>query len=83
MVKYNERIREERKQRKLSQSAIADMLNIKQRTYSDYESGRLRLPLDSLMALAQFYGYSVDYMCGATDEKGAYPLDASQDAVSP
>lgn len=73
MVKYNERIREERKQRKLSQSAIADMLNIKQRTYSDYESGRLRLPLDSLMALAQFYGYSVDYMCGATDEKKAYP----------
>ena len=73
MVKYNERIREERRNRKLSQSAVAQILDIKQRTYSDYESGRLRLPLDSLMALAQFYGYSVDYMCGATDEKAPYP----------
>ena len=72
-MKYTERIREERRIRKLSQSAVAQILDIKQRTYSDYESGRLRLPLESLMALAQFYGYSVDYMCGATDEKAPYP----------
>ena len=72
-MKYNERIREERKQRQLSQITVAKMLDIKQRTYSDYESGKLRIPLDSLMTLARFYGYSVDYMCGATDEKRPYP----------
>ena len=73
MTKYNERIRQERKARRLSQAEVAQILDVKQRTYSDYESGRLRLPLDYLMALAQFYGYSVDYMCGATDNKSSYP----------
>lgn len=72
-MKYNERIREERRERKLSQASVAKMLEVKQRTYSDYESGRLRLPLDSLMTLARFYGYSLDYMSGATDEKRPFP----------
>ena len=72
-MKYNERIRDERKKREITQESIARLLDVKQRTYSDYESGRIRLPLDSLMTLAKFYGYSIDYMCGATDEKRPYP----------
>lgn len=74
-MKYTERIREERRERNLSQAAVASHLNVRQRTYSDYESGRLRLPLESLVKLAKFYGYSVDYMCGITDEKRPYPSE--------
>lgn len=72
-MKYNDRIREERKHRKLSQSSVAALLGINQRTYADYESKRVRIPLESLIALAEFYGYSVDYMCGVSDEKRPYP----------
>lgn len=75
-MKYSERIRDERRERKLSQASVAKVLGVKQRTYCDYESERVRLPLESLIALAEFYGYSVDYMCGLTNEKRPYPDEA-------
>jgi transcriptional regulator with XRE-family HTH domain len=64
-----ERIRSLRIDRDLTQREIADMLHIKQNTYSQYETGRLNYPLEIVVALAAFYGTSVDYLLGLTDEK--------------
>ena len=52
-MKYNERIREIREDNRFTQQNIADLLHIGQRTYSDYESGKTRIPVDSLLILAR------------------------------
>lgn len=72
-MKYNERIRSLREDHSLTQQKIADMLHIGQRTYSDYESGKTRIPVDSLLVLARFYNVSVDYISGASDERKKFP----------
>lgn len=70
---YNERIREIREENALTQQKIANLLNIGQRTYADYESGKTRIPVDSLLILARFYNVSLDYITGASNIKNPYP----------
>ena len=72
-MKYNERIREIREDNSLTQQKIADLLNIGQRTYADYESGKTRIPIDSLLILAKFYNVSMDYISGASNIMNEYP----------
>ena len=72
-MKYNERIREIRENNSLTQQKIADLLYIGQRTYADYESGKTRIPVDSLLILAKFYNVSMDYITGASNIKSEYP----------
>lgn len=72
-MKYNERIREIREDNSLTQQKIADLLNIGQRTYADYESGKTRIPIDNIMILAKFYNVSMDYITGASNIKSEYP----------
>lgn len=76
-MKYNERIREIREDNSLTQQKIADLLHIGQRTYSDYESGKTRIPIDNLLILAKFYDVSLDYITGASNIKTAYPKKIS------
>ena len=68
-MKYTERIRSLREDRDLSQTKVAELLNVGQKTYSDYELGRTRIPVDSLIKLAEFYNVSMDYICGLSDKK--------------
>ena len=72
-MKYNERIREIREDYSLTQQKVAKHLNIGQRTYADYESGKTRIPVDSLLILAKFYNVSLDYITGASNIKTKYP----------
>lgn len=53
----------------LTQKMIANRLNVSQRCYSHYESGDRKIPLDIIVALADFYDCSVDYLLGRTDKK--------------
>ncbi|WP_130869704.1 helix-turn-helix domain-containing protein [Intestinimonas massiliensis (ex Afouda et al. 2020)] len=68
-----ERIRNLRVDRDLTQQEVADVLHIKQNTYSQYETGTLNYPLEVVVTLARFYGTSVDYLLGLTDEMTPYP----------
>ena len=61
-----------------TQKQIAEMLHIKQNTYSQYEIGTTRYPLDAVVTLAEYYGVSVDYLVGLTDEKTPYPRKRKQ-----
>lgn len=67
------RLRELREDKDLGQKHVAERLNIHQTTYSDYELGRLNIPVRMLCSLADFYGVSVDYLLCRTDEKAPYP----------
>ena len=49
------------------------MLNVHQTTYSDYELGRINIPIPSLHTLADFYNVSTDYLLGRTNVKTPYP----------
>ena len=64
-----ERIRSLRIDGGYTQQQIAEYLNVKQNTYSQYEIGVLRYPVDVILKLADFYGVSVDYLLGRTDKK--------------
>ena len=57
----------------MTQQQIADILHVSQRTYSDYESGRTRIPVDRIMILAKYYDVSLDYITGASDILYGYP----------
>ena len=70
---YNKRIRELREDYFFTQQRIADILHIGQRTYSDYESGKTRIPVDSLIILARFYNVSLDYITGVSNVKNPFP----------
>lgn len=72
-MKYNERIREIREDNSLTQQKVADLLNIVQRTYADYESGKTRIPIDNLLILAKYYNVSMDYISGASNVLTEYP----------
>ena len=57
----------------MTQTDVANLLNIGQKTYSDYELGKTRIPLDSMLVLAKFYNVSMDYLSGASNIKTVYP----------
>ena len=67
------RIRDLREDRDLLQKDIAQYLKCTQVSYSHYELGKRDIPTDVLIRLAAFYGTSVDYLLGITDEKIPYP----------
>lgn len=72
-MNYNERIRELRKNRSMVQQEVADMLEVGQRTYADYENGKTRISVKSLLVLARFYDVSMDYISGASNVKERFP----------
>lgn len=67
------RIQNLRESHNLKQKEIAKILEVDPRTYSDYESGRIRLPIECLCKLAIYYNVSADYLLGFTEEKKALP----------
>lgn len=70
---YMERIRSLREDHDLTQRAVAAFLEVGQKTYSDYELGKTRIPLESIVKLARMYDVSVDYICGVTDQRRPFP----------
>lgn len=72
-MSYAERIRDLREDKDKTQEQIAQYLSIGQRTYCDYELGKSRIPVDSLISLARLYDVSMDYICGLTKNKGHFP----------
>ncbi|MBQ3133048.1 MAG: helix-turn-helix transcriptional regulator [Clostridia bacterium] len=67
------RLKDIREDRDLSQKTVADLLNVRQNTYSQYESGKRQIPIESLIKLAAVYQVSVDYMLELTDTPTPYP----------
>lgn len=61
------RLKELREENGLAQKEIAEVLNIKQNTYSQYENGKRQLPIDALIRLAKFYKVTTDYILGLED----------------
>ena len=71
----NERIRALREDRDLTQTFVAGLLHVGQKTCSDYELGKTRMPLDSVIFLAKYYNVSMDYICGVSKERRPFPRE--------
>ena len=56
-----------RDENQVSQKELAQYLNIKQNTYSQYETGKRELPIDILIKLAKYYNVSTDYILELDD----------------
>ena len=68
------RLKDLREDRDYTQKQIAEILCIRQNTYSQYENGQRQLPINMLIALARYYNTSTDYLLGLTDVKEPYPI---------
>lgn len=66
------RVKDLREDHDLKQKELAKILGISQRTYSHYENGTRKIPLDILVALADYYHCSADYLLGRTNKKESY-----------
>ena len=63
------RLKTLRKQRKISQLKLALDLNMNQNTISRYENMERQADYETLVALADYFGVSLDYLLGRTDER--------------
>ena len=66
------RIRDLREDMDLNQTKVAKMLGMSQTGYSKYETGENDIPTQILIKLARFYGTSIDYLLGETDNRKRY-----------
>jgi len=67
------RLKDLREDHELMQKEVAAVLNIDQRVYSNYETGKREIPLRYLIVLADYYHTSLDYLTGRTSRIEPYP----------
>lgn len=63
------RIRELREDADLTQKEMSQILNCSQQVYSNYELGQRDIPTHILIALAQYFKTSADYILGLRDDR--------------
>ena len=69
MIKFAERLRELRVERHLTQQEMAEFLGMNTRAYQYYEGDDRRPNYEKLIALADFFQVSVDYLIGHSDQR--------------
>lgn len=65
----NEQIKKLRKQMKLTQTQLAEKLNVSQSTVASWENGTRRPDLDLLPVIADFFGVSVNDIYGRESQQ--------------
>lgn len=68
MSQVGKRLKMLRKSQKISQSLLAQKVGVTQQAISYYESGKDIPALDTLIALADFFDVSLDYLVGRSDD---------------
>ncbi len=63
------RLRELRKKRNITQLKLAMDLGLNQNAISRYETGEREADYATLIALADYFGVSIDYLLERTDEE--------------
>lgn len=57
-----------RNEKKVTQQKVADFLGVSRSQYGHYETGHTSMDGDTLMKLSSFFGVSVDYLLGLSDD---------------
>ncbi len=69
MTKLPERLLELRKEKNLTQEDAAKEMDVKYRSYRRYEAGEREPDASTLVQMADFYGITLDYLLGRTDQR--------------
>ena len=69
MQKFAVRLSSLRKERRLTQTEMANAIQKKRSTYSGYETGGKEPDFDTVCLLAEYFGVSTDYLLGYSDER--------------
>lgn len=69
------RLYELRTEKELSQRQIANIFDISQSTYNNWENSKSEPSITQLIELAKFFGVSVDYLIGNSDDLGNINYD--------
>lgn len=65
---YSERLKELRKNKKLTQKEVAEKIGVARTTYAMYEQNRREPDNETLQKIADFYNVTTDYLLGRTDD---------------
>lgn len=71
-MNYTERVKALREDNDKNQTQIAKVLHVAQTTYSDYEKGKVRIPVESLIELAKLYNVDMNYITGVSNKKSVF-----------
>lgn len=63
------RIRELRKQSRLSQQALADQIGVFRNTISNWETGYSQISLENAKNVAEYFGVTIDYLLGSESDQ--------------
>ena len=74
------RLKEIRKQRKLTQKEVAQAMGVSQSTLSEWETEKYQIDNDSLFKLADYFGVSIDYLLGRDEGQSVF-LDSTPDMI--
>lgn len=69
MIKFAERLRELRMEKGTKQREMAVVMGVKLRSYQNYEGGIRRPDYEGLVALADYFHVTTDYLLGRTDQR--------------
>ena len=72
-MNYTERIKSLREDNDYNQTFVANAIHVAQTTYSDYEKGKVRIPIECLIELAKLYNVDLNYITGISNTKREYP----------
>ncbi len=73
------RLAELRKEKNMTQTALAMKLNMTQNMISFYEKGKYQPSIETLKVFAKFFNVSVDYLVGYSDVRYTANEDAEQE----
>ncbi len=68
MTEISQSFKKVRKEKKCTQKQIASAIGISERNYQDYEYGKVVPSAITLIALADYFDVSIDYLVGRTDK---------------
>ena len=66
---YYQRLKDLREDADMNQEQAGKILDITRQQYQLYESGKREIPFHCAVKLADFYGVSLDYIAGRTNNK--------------
>ena len=69
MSAFSERIKELRQEKNLTQTQLGEIIGVKHFSIYSYEKGRACPEMKGLVALADYFGVSMDYLAGRTDKR--------------
>ena len=69
MQAFGQRLKELRKEKRLTQKAMAEFVERTERHYQDMEAGKINVPALTLIKLADLFGVSLDYLVGRAEER--------------